>query len=159
MNKLSSKVSVHNNFVRSVCLKPTARPSLRVNAQDDKPAGLDFSPGKRASLGYTDEDSAGQSNIFAVEPQVSIQRGAGDTTTKIVAGVGAALAAGAIFLGLTSLRDATGPEAVVANGDSLTNIYQRLASSPAPWVPAAPVVEAPPPAVEASEAPAADAEF
>ena len=41
--------------------------SSRIGAGEERK--LDFAPTQRAGLGFTDEDSAGQSNIFAVEPK------------------------------------------------------------------------------------------
>lgn len=68
---------------------------------------LSFEANKRAALGYTQEDSAGQTNIFAVEPKKYIQRGiddqtSGSTSNLVIAvsafAVGAAILTFGIFV-------------------------------------------------------------
>lgn len=81
-------------------------------------------------LGYTDEDSAGQSNIFAVEPKQYVQGSARDTGTAAVpnfvyavtaAVVGAAAIAAGVSLAPTG--EAKGP----AYDRSLASVSQFAA--------------------------------
>ena len=55
---------------------------------------LDFAPSSRSGLGFTDDDSAGQSNIFAVEPKQYVS----DSNTS--SNVGGPAIAGAVAVGL-----------------------------------------------------------
>jgi len=55
---------------------------------------LDFTPSARSGLGFTSDDSAGQSNIFAVEPKQYVS----DSNTS--SNVGGPAIAGAVAVGL-----------------------------------------------------------
>jgi len=68
---------------------------------------LSFQPSSRSGLGFTDDDSAGQSNIFAVEPKVVVS----DSNTS--SNVGGPAIAGAVAIGLViaGLRILTDGEA------------------------------------------------
>ena len=91
-------------------------------------------------LGYTDEDSAGQSNIFAVEPKQYVQGSARDTSTAAVpnfvyavtaAIVGAAAIAAGVSLAPTG--EAKGP----AYDRSLASVpayAAKFETSPAPSI-------------------------
>merc|ERR1712157_464580 len=57
----------------------------------------------RQNLGYTEKDSAGQANIFAVEPQVYLQ---GEENTALVLGVTIVGLAAAFGLGYTLVNQA-----------------------------------------------------
>lgn len=101
-----------------------------------------FTGSTNASRGYTEEDSAGQSNIFAVEPKQYVagsQRDDGansNQTALIAAGVGI----GILVLGLLALRGEK-PASSVARAQlvkevtqyrSLTQLREQLAAVSAP---------------------------
>ncbi|PRW32587.1 hypothetical protein C2E21_8192 [Chlorella sorokiniana] len=117
---------------------------VRASAEDDQ-KGLDFTSNKRAALGFTENDSAGQTNIFAVEPKQYVagsssdKTGEGSQATLIVAGIAAVAAAAAVSGGLlanssspTSLSDLAPVEGV----KSLTAYSQQFAAELAPAAPA-----------------------
>lgn len=55
------------------------------------------------ALGFTADDSAGQSNIFAVEPKTYVQSGSPDSNssaTLVIGGIAGALALGLLVIGL-----------------------------------------------------------
>ena len=113
----------------------------RIGAGEERK--LDFTPSNRAGLGFTDEDSAGQSNIFAVEPKQYVS----DSNTS--SSVGGPAIAGAVAVGLilAGIRIITTDEAaeVVAGPDaglqSLGAYAEMLAvKAPVAEVEAAPAV-------------------
>jgi hypothetical protein len=71
---------------------------VRAAGEQDKQK-LDFKPNTRSGVGYLDEDSAGQTNIFAVEPATYIKGSTRDTTsgTTLLVGGGAAAIAGLVL--------------------------------------------------------------
>ncbi|KAK9805221.1 hypothetical protein WJX72_006918 [[Myrmecia] bisecta] len=103
----------------------TPRLAVRTYAAKEDNKGLSFKSNSRAALGYLEEDSAGQTNIFAVEPKQYVQGGSRDPTQGTqglaLVGVAGAFAVGAIALGLvlTGGKDAGSPIADV-DGDFLT---------------------------------------
>lgn len=55
------------------------------------------------ALGFTEDDSAGQSNIFAVEPKTYVQSGSPDSNsnaTLLIGGVAGAFAVALLVFGL-----------------------------------------------------------
>merc|ERR1712094_108363 len=64
-------------------------------------AGAFFAPSERSGLGYTEDDSAGQSNIFATEPKV--YQGKEISNSWVVALVGTIAAGGLVFVGVQKL--------------------------------------------------------
>merc|ERR1712118_339544 len=60
-----------------------------------------FAPSERSGLGYTEDDSAGQSNIFATEPKV--YQGKEISNSWVVALVGTIAAGGLVFVGVQKL--------------------------------------------------------
>ncbi|PSC68693.1 hypothetical protein C2E20_7752 [Micractinium conductrix] len=81
------------------------RLQCRASAEEDNKQ-LDFTSNNRAALGFTESDSAGQTNIFAVEPKSYVAGSTADTTgsgyqaTLLTAGVAAIAAAAAVAGGL-----------------------------------------------------------
>lgn len=71
-------------------------------------------PAALQALGFTENDSAGQTNIFAVEPKSYVAGSSADTTsaggqtTLLIAGVAAAAAAAAVAGGLLGNSGPTG---------------------------------------------------
>ena len=120
----------------------------------------------RQSLGFTEKDSAGQSNIFAVEPQVYLQ--GGDENTALVFGVTAMGLAAAFGLGYTLImqKEAQVDEDLsylYESGQTLSSFEKKFAPPPPPppAVVKAVAEVAPEPAVEieaAEVAPAPEAE-
>lgn len=117
----------------------------------------------RQNLGYTEKDSAGQANIFAVEPQVYMQ--GSDENTALVFGVTALGMAAAFGLGYTLVTNKIDQvdedlTYLMESGQTLSSYQNKFAPPPPP--PPAPVVravvEAPAPAVEEEAAPAPVAE-
>lgn len=68
--------------------------------EDNKPKKIDFQPNKRAGVGFIDDDSAGQTNIFAVEPKRYVAGSQQDQTgsSNLAIGIGAGLLGGLILL-------------------------------------------------------------
>merc|ERR1711924_563536 len=62
-------------------------------------------PSERSGLGYTEDDSAGQSNIFATEPKV--YQGKEISNSWVVALVGTIAAGGLVFVGVQKLWSLT----------------------------------------------------
>lgn len=90
-------------------------------------------------LGYTEKDSAGQSNIFAVEPKSYVQgssadSGKGSTPYSIVAGIFAVAAISAGLYITVNNGPVEAPTSGSAGGESLQVIYERLSGSEAPWL-------------------------
>lgn len=87
-------------------------------------------------LGYTSEDSAGQSNIFAVEPKPYVADdsndsiGEGSTTFALIGGAVATLAVAlaVVFGGASTEADDT-----LVAGESLKVLYERIAGEAAPF--------------------------
>ncbi|CAG9464528.1 unnamed protein product [Pedinophyceae sp. YPF-701] len=84
---------------------PSASRATRVvaRAEEEKKQGLrglDFTPNRNAAVGFQDEDSAGQTNIFAVEPKSYLAGSTADTSggaplfIALAFGIGAAVVVG-----------------------------------------------------------------
>merc|ERR1740138_197835 len=122
---------------------------------------VDNSSSFRQNLGFTEKDSAGQSNIFAVEPNVYVQSKTENTVA--VFGVTAVALAAAFGLGYTLIvkeESAVDPDLtfLYESGLTLSSYESKFAApKPAPKIVEA-VVVAPPPALEeAAPAPAPEA--
>uniref|UniRef100_A0A7S2Z1Z1 Uncharacterized protein n=1 Tax=Chloropicon laureae TaxID=464258 RepID=A0A7S2Z1Z1_9CHLO len=106
----------------------------------------------RKSLGFTEKDSAGQSNIFAVEPRVYVQ-GEENTALVLAISVVGLVAAGGLGYTLISEKEAevdTDLAYLFESGETLAQ-YQKKFAPPKPAPVAVPVaVEAPPVQVEAA---------
>ncbi|KAL4432223.1 hypothetical protein ABPG77_005985 [Micractinium sp. CCAP 211/92] len=113
----------------------------------DEEKKLDFSGNKRAALGFTENDSAGQTNIFAVEPKSYVAGSSADNTaqggqtTLLVAGV-VAVAAAAVVAG--GLLGNSGPTelAALAPSDDVKSLSAYAAQFAAEATPApAPIAD------------------
>ncbi|GMH44480.1 hypothetical protein BSKO_12432 [Bryopsis sp. KO-2023] len=107
------------------------RAPVRVRAQEveaEKPIQAEdlpefsFKSNTRSSIGYLEEDSAGQTNIFAVQPKQYVQGSSYDDTTgtdsNAVFGVGGAvLGLAVVGLGVTALTSLGGGDASVLAED------------------------------------------
>merc|ERR1712176_1009129 len=111
----------------------------------------------RQNLGYTEKDSAGQSNIFAVEPRVYMQ-GSGENTALVfgVTFIGFAAAFGLGYTLFTENSENVDPDLtyLLESGETLSSYEKKFAPpKPAPVMKMvaveAPVVEAAPAAEEA----------
>lgn len=101
---------------------------------------LSFGNNSRSGLGYTAEDSAGQSNIFAVEPKVYVQGSSKDTTTGssdnlLFAITAAVVGIGAIAVGLSitagiSPSGSVGEQSTVSLSQYKTIFESSLAKAP-----------------------------
>merc|ERR1711924_553527 len=115
---------------------------------------VDNSSSFRQNLGFTEKDSAGQSNIFAVEPNVYVQSKSENTVA--VFGVTALALAAAFGLGYTLIvkeESAVDPDLTFLYESGLTlSSYESKFAPPPKLVQA--VVEAPAPAVVEEAAPA-----
>ncbi|KAK9859840.1 hypothetical protein WJX84_006835 [Apatococcus fuscideae] len=127
---------------RKLCRHQTTRRSLQpVRAEGEKPQEgqgqkLSFEASRRAAMGYTEEDSAGQTNIFAVEPKKYIQNAADDmasgsaTSNLVIAisafAVGAAILTFGIFV---NRNDSESPIAEELGQFKTLSEYQREFSS------------------------------
>eukprot|EP00873_Tetraselmis_striata_P018533 jgi/Tetstr1/438797/TSEL_027306.t1 len=93
--------------------KQTAAPARRcavvVRAEDDDKPKLSFKANDRAALGFTDQDSAGQTNIFAVEPKSYVAgSSADDGSNSSLYALGAFMVSATILSGaVTALSDNT----------------------------------------------------
>ncbi|KAL4421479.1 hypothetical protein ABPG75_010770 [Micractinium tetrahymenae] len=102
---LSQAIRAHAAFTSQQQRPRSGRRLQRCYAADDDKK-LDFSSNKRSALGFTENDSAGQTNIFAVEPKSYVAGSSADTTssgsqaTLLIAGVAAVAAAAAVAGGL-----------------------------------------------------------
>lgn len=78
--------------------------AVRCRAEKEDAPKLSFDTAKRGRTGYLEEDSAGQTNIFAVEPKTYVQGSAADdvdnTATVSIAGFAFVFAMAAVGLGL-----------------------------------------------------------
>jgi len=70
----------------------------------DKKKGprLSFAPNTRSGMGYTDDDSAGQTNIFAVEPRLYLAGSDRDVVTSPGANIAIVTAAALAIAGIAS---------------------------------------------------------
>ena len=107
------------------------------------------------NLGFTERDSAGQSNIFAVEPQVYLQKGENSALVFGVTFVGVVAALG---LGYTLIAEKEAQvDADLAfleeSGLTMSSFEKKFAPPPPPAPVKVVVQEAPAPAIE--EAPVA----
>ncbi|GAB4822760.1 hypothetical protein N2152v2_009806 [Parachlorella kessleri] len=134
----------------------TARRAVRCNAQDEQKSF--FESNRRAAVGYTDEDSAGQSNIFAVEPKVYVSGSSADNSnagpqTVTVAAAGFVFAMAAIGAGLIVMNQPQGVEAVAPTGEfrPLSEYAAKFSAELGPVSAAPAVAEAAAEAVALSE--------
>ena len=140
--------------------KLAAAPARRVVTKAKQKTYTNSTESFRQNLGYTEKDSAGQSNIFAVEPQVYVQ-GKGENTVASLA-VTVIAFAGAFGLGYTLIareKSVVDPDLtfLYESGQTLSSYEKKFAPPPpAPKIVQA-VVEAPAPAVEEAPAPEAPA--
>merc|ERR1711924_350036 len=122
-----------------------------VTTRAKKSTVVDNSSSFRQNLGFTEKDSAGQSNIFAVEPNVYVQSKSENTVA--VFGVTALAFAAAFGLGYTLIvkeESAVDPDLtfLYESGLTLSSYESKFAPpKPAPKIVEA-VVVAPPPALE-----------
>eukprot|EP00884_Botryococcus_braunii_P006326 jgi/Botrbrau1/15695/Bobra.4_1s0070.2 len=126
-------------LVRAVAeTEKQAEPEVR--NVDNEPRTLSFGNNSRSGVGYTAEDSAGQSNIFAVEPKVYVQGSNKDTTTGssdnlLFAVTAAVLGIGAIAVGLsitagTFSSGSVGEQSTVSLSQYKTKFEASLAKAP-----------------------------
>ncbi|BDA43445.1 hypothetical protein COCOBI_04-4570 [Coccomyxa sp. Obi] len=113
---------------------------LRAVAEaEEEKVGLSFSANRNAARGYTEEDSAGQSNIFAVEPKQYVAGSSRDTgeNSNNAALLAGAVGVGILAVGLLALRG-TQPNTAVAvqqlqkeaaNYRSLSSYKEQFASA------------------------------
>lgn len=103
-------------------LRISQRRAVLVRAEKDDDPKLSFKSNDRAGLGFTESDSAGQTNIFAVEPKSYVQGSKNDGTsdaqdsTQGGAAIAGTVAVGAVVAGLILLSGGdpdvvSGPEA------------------------------------------------
>ncbi|KAL6778049.1 PSB34 [Auxenochlorella protothecoides x Auxenochlorella symbiontica] len=93
---------------------PSARSvSVGASTKEGKDRQLDFGNNKNAGIGYTEKDSAGQANIYPVEPRQYVsgsrQDGGRSSGTFNFAVGGGALAIAAVAAGLLVLANAPQP--------------------------------------------------
>eukprot|EP00887_Chlorella_sp_A99_P005792 scaffold1.g5792.t1 len=112
-------------------------------AEDEKKT-LSFESNRRAALGFTESDSAGQTNIFPVEPRSYVAGSSDDSTsglpTFVVGVVGGLVAAAAISAGLLANSSGTGLDRVAPSGEykALSAYAAEFAGELAPAPAAAP---------------------
>lgn len=108
-----------------------AAPRAAASPEVDISAPTDFQ-----GLGYTSEDSAGQSNIFAVEPKPYVADGTNDSigegssTFAVIGGVVASLA---VVLAVVFGGASTEVEDTLEAGESLKVLYERIAGEASPF--------------------------
>eukprot|EP00892_Ulva_mutabilis_P011833 jgi/Ulvmu1/9021/UM005_0112.1 len=89
---------------RAQCtVRPACTASRRVIARAEEADKISFKPNNNAALGFTEDDSAGQSNIFAVEPKTYVQSQKPDSNsnaTLLIGGIAAAFAVALLVVGL-----------------------------------------------------------
>jgi len=100
----------------------------------------------RQGLGYTNEDSAGQSNIFAVEPKAYVAGSARDSTagsafTSVYAVTAAVVGGAAIAAGISLAPRGEAPLVAPAGAATVSEYVRAFSAQPAPV--AAPVAAAP----------------
>merc|ERR1712087_821192 len=144
-----------NTTSKALGRKLAAAPASRVVTKAKQKTYTNSTESFRQNLGYTEKDSAGQSNIFAVEPQVYVQ-GKGENTFAVLA-VTALSLVGAFGLGYTLIvkeESAVDPDLtfLFESGQTLSSYEKKFAPPPPPKVVQA-VVEAPAPAIEDAAAP------
>ena len=109
--------------------------------EEEEPRTLSFAPNTAAARGYTAEDSAGQSNIFAVEPKIFVAGADDDETgsgseTAVIAGVGLAFAGIAAFALVSSGGNGAAEPDVAAvpfdGAETLSYYLDAFADKPAP---------------------------
>ncbi|EFN54658.1 expressed protein [Chlorella variabilis] len=134
---VSSSVATRPAAFASQQQRRAARGSRRLQrclaAADNEEQKLDFTSNKRAALGFTESDSAGQTNVFAVEPKVYVAGSTADTTsagnqaTIFIAGVAALAAAAAVVGGLLANTGPSALDALVPAEDVKTlTAYSKL---------------------------------
>ena len=110
---------------------------------------LDFGGNERSGLGYLEEDSAGQTNIFAVEPKVYV--GGNVSGAWPLALLFSLLAGGGIFYGLKTLQEDEATVQYTGNGQTLSAYVTKFTPKKVVVVPPpapAPAPEAAPVAAE-----------
>lgn len=129
---------------RPTTCQPAARApfSFRVCAATETDEGpkLSFKSNSRSAVGYTEEDSAGQTNIFAVEPKQYVQGSSRDTTADAAAQqanlitTAALVGAAVLILGVASnsQNSDAGPSNSGESFASLSSYSQEFSSSSAP---------------------------
>lgn len=113
----------------------SARRGLRCSAMADNDRKLSFEANKRAALGFTESDSAGQTNVFAVEPKSYVAGSSSDKTkaagnsTVGAAAIAGSVAAGAVIAGLLLINGSNNAD-VGPSGDfkSLSEYKAQFAS-------------------------------
>merc|ERR1712188_16551 len=113
----------------------------------------------RQNLGFTEKDSAGQSNIFAVEPNVYVQSKSENTVAVFaVTAVGFAAAFGLGYTLIAKEESAVDPDLTFLYESGLTlSSYESKFAPPKPKIIEAAVVAPPPALEEAAPAPAPEA--
>eukprot|EP01023_Acetabularia_acetabulum_P024926 TRINITY_DN2394_c0_g1_i1.p2 TRINITY_DN2394_c0_g1~~TRINITY_DN2394_c0_g1_i1.p2 ORF type:complete len:179 (+),score=52.76 TRINITY_DN2394_c0_g1_i1:99-635(+) len=161
--------------VRAPCLVPTrggvrcnqgvglrrGLSPVRAQEEGDEQAGSDgfFSNNNRAGIGYVEQDSAGQTNIFAVEAKTYVQGSSMDSTTGAQANTTFALTAGGLAVGALALATLTNTflapdvtEEIYVEGQykTLTAYRQQFASDTGMLIATAPptITSTPEPAAE-----------
>eukprot|EP00241_Pyramimonas_parkeae_P011258 CAMPEP_0114261026 /NCGR_PEP_ID=MMETSP0058-20121206/20867_1 /TAXON_ID=36894 /ORGANISM="Pyramimonas parkeae, CCMP726" /LENGTH=198 /DNA_ID=CAMNT_0001376433 /DNA_START=52 /DNA_END=648 /DNA_ORIENTATION=- len=88
------------------------------------------------SMGYTQGDSAGQSNIFSVEPKMYVSDGESQEQVTNYSAIAGGIAAVVLVGGLVALQSVGGQSAdeAIVSTSSLQSIYEQLSGDPAPWV-------------------------
>ena len=87
---------------------------------------LDLSSNSNSALGYQEEDSAGQTNIFAVEPKAYVGSSFQSEVNPALLGAIIVGAAAVILLGLSAINNAKNGSVDVYDLPSLTELSSRL---------------------------------
>merc|ERR1712157_212321 len=132
----------------------SARLGGLVSTRAKKSTVVDNNSTFRQNLGFTEKDSAGQSNIFAVEPNVYVQSKSENTVAVFaVTALGFAAAFGLGYTLIAKEESAVDPDLTFLYESGLTlSSYEKKFAPPPKIVQA--VVEAPAPAVVEEAAPA-----
>merc|ERR1712176_36909 len=158
VRNVNKTVSV-NKGAKSLVAKKSVRPT-KVFAQQQKEK-LNFKGTLNSNLGFTEKDSAGQSNIFAVEPSVYMQSksdGASSAATLLtVLGVGAGFGLVASLLLLKQEAPVDSDLTYLFDSGKTLSSYEQKFTPPKPAIVKSitAVVEAAAPSV--SEAPVEEA--
>eukprot|EP01025_Chloroclados_australasicus_P019766 TRINITY_DN20827_c0_g1_i1.p6 TRINITY_DN20827_c0_g1~~TRINITY_DN20827_c0_g1_i1.p6 ORF type:complete len:170 (+),score=18.56 TRINITY_DN20827_c0_g1_i1:51-560(+) len=100
-----------------------------VKAQDDEQSNEGssfFSNNERAGIGYVEQDSAGQTNIFAVETKSYVQGSAMDNTTGAQANTNFALLLGGLAAGALAVTALTETLVSPSNVGYIEGEYKTL---------------------------------
>ncbi len=114
-------------------------------AADGPERKLDFGANRNAGVGFVESDSAGQTNVFAVEPKQYVAGGKADETrgeandTTAVAAVAGTFGMGIVVAGLLLTSGPTTLEAAAPAGDAraLSSYAAQFSAELAPAAPAA----------------------